>query len=194
MTKEQYRQFKAYATQYGTFVGLMWVTSFACYIGGFSAPFLSTLCLFLGITSPLLAIYLGKRFRRDACEGFISFGRALWFALLMFFYATLLTTIVQYIYFRFIDNGFLFSAFETLLQQPEVKESLNSMLSTMELENVTDILSSITPSQLTFNMLTFNMFAGMILSFPVALAVMRRLPQGGRVDIRSEERRVGKEC
>ena len=52
-----------------------------------------------------------KRFRDNVLEGVISFSRALLYSMLVYFYAALLMAAAQFVYFQFIDNGFMLSQY-----------------------------------------------------------------------------------
>jgi hypothetical protein len=169
MTPEAYKQFRAFATQYGTIIGLIWTVSFACYIGGLTYPLLSTISFIFGISSPFIAFFLIRKFRNTNCEGVLSYGRAYWMSLLIFFYAALFTAMAQFIYFRFIDNGYVVSAYEHLLSLPEIKTSMAQLFPHGEVNQMMGMLHSISPIQVTFDLLSVNMIIGAILALPIAL-------------------------
>lgn len=174
MTPEKYRQFKAFSTEYGTFIGLAWILSFACYIGGLSTPMLGSLSLIVGLGSPIFAIYLLRRFRDKYNGGFISFGRSYWMAIWVFFYAALLTAMGQFVYFKFMDNGYLANAYGQIVNTPEMKNTLEQLFPNGQLQQVTDMLYSISPIQITFDLLSVNLILGVVLAMPVAILTMRR--------------------
>ena len=86
----EFKQLKAFARQEGTYVGLIWIVSFACFIGEFSSPILGLTAMILAVISPFFLAIRLKRFRDQARDGAISFRRALAFCILAFFYASLL--------------------------------------------------------------------------------------------------------
>lgn len=48
---EEIIQLKAFARQDGTFLGLIWIASFACYVGEFHTSSLGMLALILAVIS-----------------------------------------------------------------------------------------------------------------------------------------------
>ena len=75
---------------------------------------------------------------------------------------------------RYIDGGFVFEAYRSILNQfketagPELTTSLN------QFEEAIDLLSGLTPLEMTFQLISQNMFYGMLMAIPTALIVMRK--------------------
>ncbi len=169
---EEVIQLKAFARQDGTFLGLMWIASFACYIGEFHASMLGMLALILAVVSPFFLAMRLKKFRDKYRDGIISFRRSLVYCLFSFFYASLLFALVQYIYFAYIDNGFLVQQYNIMLSTPEAKQLLNLYKITNEMRDGISAFAQLTPIEKSLNFLTANISIGLILSFPIA-AIMK---------------------
>lgn len=90
------------------------------------------------------------------------------------FFASLLTAAAHYVYFRFIDNGYLMGTY--LEQMENLKSTLTGDLeaSVDQLIRNLDIIASMSPLQLTLQLIFQNIFYGAILSLPTALLAMRR--------------------
>lgn len=177
MENFDYRSARTYAGQYGAIIGLIWICSFACFIGGLHYPVLSHFSLLIGLASLFITIKLLNRFGRTVFP--LKFSQATWMAILVYMYASLLFAAAQYIYFRFIDNGFLVSTYETLFQNPEYQKLLQQLMPGMEqqetaIHEAINMLYTITPIQLTFNFLIYNVFLGFILSLPTGFFVSRK--------------------
>ena len=82
--------------------------------------------------------------------------------------------VVHYIYFRYIDGGFVFEAYRSILNQ--FKETAGAELTTSlnQFEEAIDLLSGLTPLEMTFQLISQNMFYGMLMAIPTALIVMRK--------------------
>lgn len=164
------KQFRAFSAQYGTIVGLFWILSFSCYIIGLEIPMVANFSFLFGLCSIGVAGYLVRHFRREVFD--FKFLLSWRMSLLIFTYASLLLAAAQFIYFRYIDNGMLANTYEALLQQPETRQYLESMmpgdnaLSTMT--STIEILRFTSPIQLTFNFLVYNIILSLFLSFPAA--------------------------
>ncbi len=168
----EFKQLKAFARQEGTFVGLIWIVSFACFIGEFSSPILGLTAMILAAISPFFLALRLKRFRDQARDGLISFRRALAFCILAFFYASLLFAVAQYIYFRYIDNGFLVSQYTTMFSTPEAKNMMKAIAAGNQIKDGINLLGSLRPIEIVFEFLSMNISLGIIISVPIA-AIMK---------------------
>ena len=102
------------------------------------------------------------------------FSRAFLFTTFMYMFASLFVAVVHYIYFRYIDGGFVFEAYRSILNQ--FKETAGTELTTSlnQFEEAIDLLSGLTPLEMTFQLISQNMFYGMLMAIPTALIVMRK--------------------
>lgn len=100
-------QARAFARQDGAILGLVWIASFICTMEATvsNSSLLGLASNLLILSTPFVVARRLKSFRDYACEGEISFRRALFYCVQSFFNATLLLTIVQYLWFRFMDMG-----------------------------------------------------------------------------------------
>lgn len=166
-----YKQARAFAAVYGTWVGIMWIGSFACYILGLSNPLLANFSFILGLLSIIAAIVQMRRFHRNIAP--LSLGRAYWMALLIYSYSTLLMALGQYIYFRYLDNGFLASAYEAVINNPQYQELLQSMMPGQDYKTTTNeainLLRNSSAGTLTIQLMVYNMLLGFILALPTGL-------------------------
>ena len=107
MTPEEYVQLKAFARQDGALLSLLWIGGFACYVQGLAYPVLGLASMLLMVVSPFFAAGRLRHFRDYAREGIITFSRGYAYTILIFFYAGLLLAAAIFIYFSFIDDGYL---------------------------------------------------------------------------------------
>lgn len=172
-----YKMARTYAGQYGAVVGALWIISFACFIGGLHYPLLSNFSLLIGLASLFVTGALIRKFSRTVFP--VKFSQAAWMTIQIYMYASLLMAAAQFIYFRFLDNGFLVSTYETLFQSPEYQQLLQQLLpgisnQTQAIDEVIGMLYTITPIQLTFNFLIYNVFLGFILAIPTGYFASRK--------------------
>ena len=126
---------------------------------------------------PILGYLYARKFRNRYCGGSITFSRAFAFTVLMYLFAALLAAVAHYIYFRYIDNGFLIDSYIGQLEAmkptatEELKESIDQFIEGFSL------ISSLSPIQLTFQLISQNFLYGTLLALPTALLVMRRKRQ-----------------
>lgn len=163
---------RGYAMQYGTCMGLYWIFKFIFFPLGLQVPFLELVFMVLTLAVPVLGYVYARRFRDRYCEGYLSFFQALAFCFMMYMFASILTAVAHYVYFRYMDNGYLFEAYDRLLQQAGEMEGMESLVKQMN--EVLEAFRQLSPIQLTMQLISQNIFYGSLIAFPTALLVMRR--------------------
>ena len=146
---------------FGTYMGVYWILKFILFPLGLSIPFL--LFLFFGLTLgvPFMGYYYARTYRDKVCGGSIRFLQAWVFIVFMYMFAALLTAVAHYIYFRFIDHGFIVNTYMGMFDELSNKE-------------VMEMISTLTPIDITMQLMSQNVFYGSILAVPTALFVMRK--------------------
>ena len=173
MTPEEYKQLKAFARIDGALLSLVWIGSFALYISGMEKPTLSLLSIVLIVVSPFIVARRLRKFRDFAREGIISFKRGYAYVVLIFFYSGLLFAAAQYVYFAYMDHGFLLGMIQELLSAPE-SEPLRQALGMGETLNESlQLMASMRPIDYSLNILTLNILAGFVVGLPIA-ALMQK--------------------
>lgn len=166
-------QLKAFARQDGALLSLVWIASFACLIWLTGSPLNSLLLL----STPFVVGWRLIAFRDQALGGVISYRRALAYCVYVFFYASLVFALVQFLYFRFLDNGlFLGTITDALSQVRPVYEQAG-----IDMQPIDDSLAAIkalSPIEFSFLIMMQNLFIGFALSFLIALAGRRRMAPG----------------
>lgn len=174
MTQNQPISLQQTAMYFGTLMGLFWIIKFTFLPLGFTIPLLQLLFVLLTFFVPILGYLYARKFRNRYCGGSITFSRAFAFTVLMYLFAALLAAVAHYIYFRYIDNGFLIDSYIGQLEAmkptatEEMKESIDQFIEGFSL------ISSLSPIQLTFQLISQNFMYGVLLALPTALLVMRR--------------------
>ena len=173
MTPEEYKQLKAFARQDGALLSLLWIGAMACYIQGLSSPILGMLAMLLIVASPFYAANRLRKFRDGAREGIISFMRAYGYTILTYFYGGLLLAVAVFVYFDFMDNGYLLGKLTEMLNTEEGRQMMKVYGMADEINQSMEELAKMRPIDYAVNMLSINITIGLILGLPIA-AVMRR--------------------
>lgn len=174
-TREEYEQLKAFARIDGAIVGGLWILSFAFFIGEFYNPVFGFVSLVVGTFSLVLAALRLRKFRDNVLDGIISFRRALLYSMLTYFYAALLMAAAQFIYFQFIDQGFLISQYEAITQTKEFAEMLKVYGERPdEMKLAMDNIASLRPIDIALQFLSTNIILGFVLSLPIAAMLKSR--------------------
>ena len=140
---------------------------------GLTIPFLSFLFVGLTLCVPFMGYYYVRMYRNTVCSGSISFLHAWIFTVFMYMFAALLTAVAHYIYFRFIDHGFVINAYESQIDilnksgVPDIEAYTNMFQETLE------TVKSLTPIDITMQLVSWNVFCGSLLALPTALYVIR---------------------
>ena len=173
MTAPEYVQLKAYARQDGFFLALLWTASFACYILGVTNHIMEMLALGLAITTPFFVAGRLRKFRDEGREGLISFGRSYAYTIFVFFYGAVLLAVVQFLYFAYMDNGYLLSSFSKMLSTEEGRAMVSQYGMTQMVEEGLAEMASIRPIDYALNILTMNIMIGFVLGIPIGLVMQR---------------------
>lgn len=169
MTPAEYAQLKAFARIDGALLAVAWVVSFACYVRGLASSVLLALGMVIAVWSLFFVTQRTRRFRDEARDGMISFGRAYGYVVLTFFYAAMLFAIAQYIYFAYIDNGWIAAQVAATLSNSENAALLAAYGLDSALEESLAQMAATRPIDYALNYLTVNIMVGMVVGLPIAL-------------------------
>ena len=162
------KQTKAFARQDGTLLGIVWVASFVCTMLA-ANPEYHILGLFSNIlilSTPFVVAKRLKYFRDVVREGHISFKHGLYYCVQTFFYATLLLTIIQYLWFRFMNTGM----FMTQLQANYQMIAQAYQLTAEETKALFDAITMMKPIAWASMFMITDLVAGAVLS-PILAAI-----------------------
>jgi hypothetical protein len=173
MTPEEYIQLKAFARQDGALLSLLWIGSFACYIKGLTSPALAFAALLLVTLSPFFAASRLRHFRDYAREGLITFRRGYAYTVMSFFYAGLLMAAAVYVYFEFMDNGYLLGVYSSVMDSEEGRRLLEMSGMKEQMTQGLQELYEMRPIDFAANILTAIIMTGFILGLPIA-AILKR--------------------
>ena len=175
MTPEEYKQLKAFARQDGALLSLLWIGALVCYVQGITNPLLGLVSLILIVASPFYAASRLRHFRDEAREGTISYMRAYGYTVMTYFYAGLLLAVAVFVYFNFMDNGYLLGQISKMMNTEESQQMINMYgLTTEQMKQGLAELASLRPIDYALNILTINISLGFLLGLPIA-AVMQRV-------------------
>ncbi len=162
--REDKTQLVKYAMQYGLLFGIYWLISFALTITRMQILVVISNWLTLGI--PFLAYWFTIQYRKKALDNQIGVFHAWQFGMMLYFYASLIISIPEYLYFQYVisPNDFILQFLQTVQPVSKEVESMKTMLS----EN------TITPISATIQSIFTIIFLGIILSIPVAFIAKKK--------------------
>ena len=165
------KQTKAFARQDGAILGIVWIACFVCTMMAAEPKYqmLGLLSNILIISTPFVVAKRLKYFRDFVREGHISFRHGLYYCIQTFFYATLLLTIVQYLWFRFMDTGMFMTQLQTNYQMIAQAYQLTAQ----ETKALFDAISMMKPIAWASMFMITDLVAGAILS-PILAAIFAK--------------------
>ena len=163
------KQTKAFARQDGAILGIVWIASFICTMMAVEPKYqiLGLLSNILIISTPFVVAKRLKYFRDVVREGHISFRHGLYYCIQTFFNATILLTLVQYLWFRFMDTGLFLNQLQTNYQIVAQAYQLTAE----ESKTLLDAVSMMKPIAWASMFMITDLVAGAVLS-PIIAAVM----------------------
>ena len=75
---------------------------------------------------------------------------------------------MQYLYFAYMDQGYLLSSFTSALSSPEGKQVLEQYGMQQTAQESLEAMSKMRPIDYALNVLTMNIMTGMVLGVPIA--------------------------
>ncbi|KAA6300462.1 MAG: hypothetical protein EZS26_003390 [Candidatus Ordinivivax streblomastigis] len=120
-----------------------------------------------------MGYHYARMFRDNVCGGTIKFLQAWAFMACMYLFAALLTAAAHYIYFRYLDDGYILNKYAELLDS-----SLSADISGLEgyiaqVKEGLEFIRSMTPIEITMQLMSFNVFYCAILALITAPFVRR---------------------
>ena len=172
--KDQKLTIQEGAMRYGTYMGIFWSLKFVLFPSGMHMPLLLVLFFILTIAVPFVGYKMVRQYQERYIPEGMTFSQAFLFTNLLYVFAGLFTSVFHYIYFRFLDNGLIIGTYQSTIEEfmtvatEEMKASLDQLQQTL------DLISSMTPLEITWQLLSQNIFNCMIIAVPTALFIAHR--------------------
>ena len=161
---------RAYARVDGAKLGLLWIVSFALFVGNFHYAVCGILWMATMVFTPFYVAILTRSYALRALGGQIRYFHAYTHSVLTVFYASLILAISQWAYFQYFDHGFIIDQYMTMLTDKEFSHTLKSMGYTQDMiRQLADQLRKMRPIDITLQLLWSNMVAGLVMSLTTAL-------------------------
>lgn len=170
---EKKRNFQEDAMRYGTIMGIFWTLKFVLFPMGMTMPLLLMAFFLLTLIVPVAGFFLVRQYRDKECQGILSFSRAFLFTSFMYLFAALFATIVHYIYFRFMDNGLIVNTYQDMLNQMSTVTTDDLKPSLEQFQQALDIIATLSPLEISIQLITQNIFYCTLIALPTAILVMR---------------------
>lgn len=162
------------AMRYGTLMGIFWTLKFVLFPAGMGMPVLLMAFFLLTLIVPVAGFFFVRQYRDRECEGVLNFSRAFLFTSFMYMFAALFTAVAHYIYFRYIDHGMIIATYQDMLSTMDQVATDGMKESIDQFQQALDTIATLSPLEITVQLLTQNIFNCTMLAIPTALLVMRK--------------------
>ena len=159
--------------RYGTMMGIFWTLKFVLFPLGMQSPLLLMAFFLLTLIVPVVGFFLVRQYRDRECGGVLPFSRAFLFTSFMYLFATLFVTIAHYIYFRYLDNGLIVGTYQDMLTQMNTVATADMKTSIEQFQQALDIIASLSPLDISIQLITQNVFYCTLIALPTALLVRK---------------------
>ena len=171
MTAPEYKQLMAFARVDGALLAVLMISSFACYVVGLTSQLYAILSLVSMVLMPFFAGQRLKRFCDTGLDGNISYMRGWAYICLMFFYGGLIFALAQYVYFAYIDHGYVVMTLGDHLSTPEGVELIKQTGMTEYVNETMHMLQTVRPIDFALNVFTMIIMIGIILGLPITVVM-----------------------
>lgn len=156
----------------GTLLGALWSAMYLLLFAGVGSTISMFLCLVLFFLSPFIAVKLAVYFRRKECDDTMSYLQAWLFTFYMYICATLLSTLVSFIYFRFIDGGTFLMSLQNMIEEAMKLAATNELL-VQQYEQTMTLIAQITERDIVWQLMNNNLLNATFLSLVLALFIKK---------------------
>lgn len=162
---------RKYAMEYGTFLGMAWVLDFLCITSGMNG---SSIGMIVGglvlCTLWIFPIFFAFRFKQHLPAGeHYPISIAIYFTIMMFVFAEVLSFMCEYAYFEFFDHGHLIASIEAMMEDPAIVDSYKAMGMSDFLSNAKSQLAEISGMSsfdMAMSLMGNNILTSIILFIP----------------------------
>jgi hypothetical protein len=156
----------------GTMLGALWSIIYLLLFAGVGNTISLSLCLVLFFSSPFIAVKLAVYFRRKECDDTMSYLQAWLFTFYMYICATLLSALVSFIYFRFIDGGTFLMSLQNMIEEAMKLAGTNELL-VQQYEQTMTLIAQITERDLVWQLMNNNLYSATFLPLVLALFIKK---------------------
>lgn len=163
-----------HAMHFGTFMGIYWIAKFVLFPLGLSNSFLLFLFFTLTLAVPFVGYYYARTFRDKICGGSLTFMQSWIFLVFVYLFASLLVAVAHYVYFRFIDQGYVMDTYSTFLEQSKSIPGFTELIEKYNYKEIIDLIRSMSAIEIAMQLLSQNMLYCSILALLTAPFVAKK--------------------
>lgn len=172
-TKINNKDFYQGALYNGTLLGAVWSIMYLLLFAATTSIPAMFLCMILFFASPFIAAKFAIRHRKKELDNTMTYMQAWIFMFYMYISATLLSALVSYIYFRFIDGGTFFITLNTILDESMKVAGTDGQL-LQQVEQTKAIIDKTSTSDFVWQLMNNNLMNATIMPLVIALFVKKK--------------------
>lgn len=161
----------------GTYMGVFWIMKFCLVPFAVTSIFPMFLFVALTLCVPFMGYYYTRLYRDKVLGGSIGFGQAWMFGCGLYIFASLLTAVAHYVYFAFLDNGYIIDTYTASLNSFKAEQIPGTESYIEQIRQALEVLGSMSAIDLVLQLFSNNIFYGIILSLITALIVKKKTPE-----------------
>ena len=150
---------------YGLMMGILFSVNFIISIP--QGAIFRIVSFLITIVIVIVMYRYSVKYRDNECGGYITYGKSFSFIVLTFFFASIISAIVKFVYFQFINPEYLTNV---LQQSIKVVESMNLPL---DEEYYTQMEKMMKPSVYTLQSIWVNVLLGVLLALVMSAFVKK---------------------
>ena len=193
MDESYIKNFYHHAMKYGTYLGAIWAIMYILLFKSYTSQFFSMAAIVLFFASPLIACRLAINFNRNECEGCMNYSKAWLLLSCMYICATLFSALTNYIFLNIIDQGALLmeinDALTQIISSPTIGEDEKAASESMQ-----DMVSRLTANDITWQLLSNNIYCSMISCAFIKRAPLWIFPHNTIFPRQTQERKLTHKC
>lgn len=159
------------AMEYGIYLGVFFIVKFVITTLSVYIPALSIISLIMTVAIPFL-LYKFMMMYADHYYGSLSFIQYWLFGILLFFFASLICGVVNYIYYQYVNPDFLNVQISALMNQLNSVESLKNTGFSDFFRETLEKNGTPTAIQMTIQTIWSTVFWGALLSVVIGLIAL----------------------
>lgn len=170
--KENKSQLLHYAMNAGIFMGLFWVFKYLFVIVGTEIPALNFIGTILTLGTPVLLFYFLVKYNTDYVDGKIGYWHGVQFSMMLFFFASILESLIVFIHVKWIDPAFISHLYDNMIQMVQTMNIGEKLL--------TRLTEQPLPTPFTYifnNVMMADVFWGLLLSLIIVPLTIRYKPK-----------------
>ncbi|MDY4539611.1 MAG: DUF4199 domain-containing protein [Prevotella sp.] len=177
ITREEYKQLKAFARIDGAILGVIMMATFMAFVHSFTDAFWQIAYIIGIIVVPVFVALRVRNYRDKIVEKRVSFRRAAGYSMFCFGYASLVFSLSVLVYLQYFDNGTLLMGLQEYFRTPEMAQAMKAYgVDAATMKQEVDALSSLRPVDVAFTMISNTLMSGLFCSLFIAV-ISRREPR-----------------